>query len=295
MKNIAKGMNSEATDLNITCIPLDDVMKYDKERFNTNNHWDVRPADYDEVLQKSNMSYWVNSFRPTYTVINVDEKELRWIREAYKVGCLTGRFPHYHDDDMEAFLKKYAALDYIFKDTKYFVRTDTVSLKEGTHGCGPYGSLKEIVESLVTCRQGHCPLSRMGHTLTIYLLPWVTLDVDTEFRVFVCDNRVTAISQQHLYQSNQVLSKLSEPERTEKIKEWTATIVAFHRDTVRHRITHISSYVMDFAILKDGSPYFIEINSFGANYASGSALFHWLNDSEKLLGQTDTLWFRYTL
>ena len=65
------------------------------------------------------------------------------------------------------------------------------------------------------------------------------------------------------------------------------------------KITHIDSYVMDFAILNDDSPYFIELNTFGKEYASGSALFDWITDYDILYGlkkidEEDYIEFRYT-
>ena len=51
---------------------------------------------------------------------------------------------------------------------------------------------------------------------------------------------------------------------------------------------------MDAVILEDGTLYFIEINSFGKEYAAGSALFHWLIDEDELYSDGSTIYFRYT-
>ena len=56
----------------------------------------------------------------------------------------------------------------------------------------------------------------------------------------------------------------------------------------------VDSYVMDIAIIGD-KPYFIEINVFGKEYASGSSLFHWLKDESKLYGEENTIYFRYSI
>jgi hypothetical protein len=58
-------------------------------------------------------------------------------------------------------------------------------------------------------------------------------------------------------------------------------------------INHISNYTIDLAVV-DSKIYFIELNSFGAEYAAGSALFHWIIDKEILYGNTDRIEFRYT-
>ena len=55
-----------------------------KDRFNTNNHWvaGVRPADYEEVLAQGQTRRWIDAFKRHYTVLNIDAKELRWMRKA---------------------------------------------------------------------------------------------------------------------------------------------------------------------------------------------------------------------
>ena len=41
------------------------------------------------------------------------------------------------------------------------------------------------------------------------MIPWIELEYGKEFRLFIHDNKLTAISQQHLYTSNPILSKLN--------------------------------------------------------------------------------------
>jgi hypothetical protein len=56
---------------------------------------------------------------------------------------------------------------------------------------------------------------------------------------------------------------------------------------------------MDFAIIdleRSGEPdsaYFIEVNSFGAHYAAGSALFNWTHDYAQLHGETNVVELRF--
>ena len=70
-------------------------------------------------------------------------------------------------------------------------------------------------------------------------------------------------------------------------------------DGIRDKLSSLNntSYVMDFVFTTTNNPYFIEINSFGKEYASGSALFHWLLDTDKLYGEnttkTENIYFRY--
>eukprot|EP00428_Durinskia_dybowskii_P087233 CAMPEP_0170426692 /NCGR_PEP_ID=MMETSP0117_2-20130122/38805_1 /TAXON_ID=400756 /ORGANISM="Durinskia baltica, Strain CSIRO CS-38" /LENGTH=83 /DNA_ID=CAMNT_0010685801 /DNA_START=40 /DNA_END=287 /DNA_ORIENTATION=- len=62
-------------------------------------------------------------------------------------------------------------------------------------------------------------------------------------------------------------------------------IMNYFYTEIRAKITHISSYTFDIAILDDDSPFFIEINCFGAKYAAGSALFGWVQDDAMLTGK----------
>lgn len=80
----------------------------------------------------------------------------------------------------------------------------------------------------------------------------------------------------------------------ENTKEIGEKVLLFINNYVIPTIIHIKDYVVDLAILDDGTIYFIELNSFGAQYAAGSALFHWKKDSEILLNNKIDIEFRYT-
>ena len=72
-------------------------------------------------------------------------------------------------------------------------------------------------------------------------------------------------------------------------------IVKYFNDVISKKINWIDTYTYDFAIV-DNMPYFIEMNSFGKEYAAGSALFHWLHDEKILYNDyDDTIEFRYTV
>ena len=72
-------------------------------------------------------------------------------------------------------------------------------------------------------------------------------------------------------------------------------IVDYFYDEINKNITWTSNYTYDFAIV-DNKPYFIEMNSFGKEYAAGSALFHWLLDEEILYNNKNNfIEFRYTI
>lgn len=284
---------------NIIIEPIctDDIIVPDKNKFNSNNHWenDEKPIDYDAVLEKSNLKYWVDNFRDNYFVININPKELRWLKDAATIGNMTGNFPQYYNDELDSLLEKYSYLDEMINNKKYFVRTDTVSLKNGMHGAGPYDNLKKIIQSLVTSMTKHSPITEKTTNIKLYLFPWITIENFKEFRVFVHKNKITAISQQNCYSKNYVLDKLSNKDKEKVIVKWVMLITNYFENIIKKRITHIENYTIDFALLENDEPYFIEINSFGKEYAAGSSLFHWLLNEDKLydIKNERKIYFRY--
>ena len=84
-----------------------------------------------------------------------------------------------------------------------------------------------------------------------------------------------------------------EEERRTIIERHVKIVQESFQNTIKKKIVHTSNYCMDAVILEDGSLYFIEINSFGKEYAAGSALFHWLLDEDKVYSDGNTIYFRY--
>lgn len=281
----------------------DDVKTHDKIKYNTNNIWTnkIKPSDYDEVLSKGFTRWWIDKFSPHYVVINLPITH--WMTLASSIGAMTGTFSKLYEEDLDDYVEKYETpfiKDYLDKND-VFIRGESVSLKQGMHGVGPYRSLRQIVESMVTASSGHSvfdsrdTLQTSDKMIKLYLMRWVDIIEFQEFRVFVKDRKITAISQQSLYRRNTILENLSEEERTIIIERWTHIITNYFSEVIVNKLSHVSDYCIDIAILKDDIPYFIEINSFGMEYASGSSLFEWVTDKDILYGEKPGIYFRYTL
>jgi hypothetical protein len=287
--------------LKITKIPLGDVMKCMRDRYNSNNHHENGfPDDYNEVLEKSEASHWIDKFQNYYYVINLQLADLGWMKEADTIGQHTMEFPKMFEDEMAVVLSKYKYVDRFFENEPrgLFVRSDRVSLKNGKHGAGPYHSLRMVIESLVSCNVKHSPLAKLKDYLKLYLLPWQDLDQDAEFRVFVrSGNVITGISQQHLYNNNETLAKMDEDLVHETLQKWAKIIFQAVDGQIKAKLSHVQDYVMDIAILdplsENAPPYFIEMNPFVTQYSSGSSLFHWIIDEQQLYGDGTVVEFRY--
>ena len=184
-------------------------------------------------------------------------------------------------------------------------------MKQGLHGIGPYKDFKSIIESLVTCIEGHSPFDKLGtleDQIIIYLIPWEPrITKLNEYRVFVYQSKITAISQQSLYRINHELDDLSVQDRNLQIQQIVSIIYNYFENIIKYKINHINSYCIDMAVLsKDSSSltnltesieyeaYFIEINPFGKEYSSGSSLFGWIQDEQILYDTNSSIIFRYT-
>ncbi|VBB18993.1 hypothetical protein YASMINEVIRUS_1525 [Yasminevirus sp. GU-2018] len=287
-------------ELVIEAVAVTDVLAGDKERFNTNNIWtdSKKPDDYEFVGEQCNTCRWIDKFHQQYSVVNIPVSS--WMKQAWGFGVMTGKLSKLHSEDVDSYVAVHnkQSIKQVLESKKHFIRSDHVSLKRGVHNAGPYSNLKMIVESLITTDTGHSVLNDKNFEsgqVKLYLMEWRDdMVYDQEFRVFVHNRKITAISQQHLYSVNTVLNELNEEQREFVVKGWVKTIQDYFEKVIVHKLDHVTSYCIDFAILRDGSPYFIEINPFGREYSSGSALFGWIQDDEILYGKTGKLYFRYT-
>jgi hypothetical protein len=287
----------------------DDVKKYDKIRYNTNNIWTQsmtpsmtpsKPSDYDEKIKLTFTSQWIDSFFSHYIILNIPLVD--WMYDVSNISQMTHKFSKLYSEELDQYIlhnESEFIKDYLDKND-IFIRGETVSLKEGIYGIRPYKSLKQIIESICTSSRGHSILDNRDNKqntnkiIKLYLLKWIDIIEFQEFRVFVKNKKITAISQQNLYKINTILEKLSEKEINIVVNKWIQIIIKYFESNIVNKIVHISDYCIDMAILKDDKPYFIEINCFGAEYPSGSALFEWISDFDILNGKKSEIYFRYT-
>jgi hypothetical protein len=278
-------------DIVLEPISLDEINRLDKIRYNTNNNYKdgEQPSDYFEVLQRTTTSKWVDQFKTYQTIlIDLTKPLAAWMIDACRMGIHTGRFPRSFEDERDLLADVITSQNpSVFNGTKYFIRTESVSLKYGQHKAGPYTEMTKVLESLVTSIDGHTPIYDNTTELLLYFIPWEELSLDREYRGFVCNDRLTALSQQHLYKVYDGAD----------IRKDAEIIHLYFTAIMRKKITFLSDYSFDIAIIGEDVPYFIEMNCFGSEYAAGSALFGWEQDRAVLYGESEenVLVVRYTI
>jgi hypothetical protein len=286
-------MNLTPNNNIIEAIDINDIIVHGKNKYNSNNHnidSAMTLSEYEHIISLTNTSWWIDDFKNHYHIINLVIPG--WLREASLIGLLTGSFSKLFQDELDDYVIQYKALDKLL-EKGYFIRTDKVSLKYGMHGPGPYYNLKQVIESLASSRKGHQCIDSDTKKIKLYLIDWVNINPDKEFRVFVYSNNITAISQQNLYQTNNTLINKPINEQLLIINNWIKIITEYFENYIKPNIKHINNYTIDFAILDNDKPYFIELNSFGKELAAGSACFHWLIDETKLYNKSNLIYFRY--
>jgi hypothetical protein len=116
-----------------------------------------------------------------------------------------------------------------------------------------------------------------AETLCVIVMPWneelQNRGRKWEFRVFVCDATVTAISQQVWSECVGL---------TEDDMCVVATVVCEWYHTVLYNRLPFSSAVLDVWIDDKQAPHLIEANPWGGWSSSGSSLFHWTHDHSLL-------------
>lgn len=273
---------------------LDDVKKNDRVKFNVNNMWinGEKPIDYDQICELCKTYNWINLFHKDIFKLSISGFELQWIKEAFDIGCFTKKFPKMYKEELRDLLEGSLSPLQKYKNVLtqgYFVRTDKSSLKYGIHGPGPYDNMKKIIESLVTTTFSHACVDSTDLVCNLYFCKWLNLDQDKEFRVFVKNNKITAISSQNIYVINKWLNNFSELQ----INYLLDDLLQYFDKNIKHKLLFIKSYVMDIYYSGPNDWYFIEPNPFGKEYSSGSALFHWEHDYDLLYGLKNYIEFRY--
>eukprot|EP01130_Rhizamoeba_saxonica_P015102 TRINITY_DN6715_c0_g1_i1.p1 TRINITY_DN6715_c0_g1~~TRINITY_DN6715_c0_g1_i1.p1 ORF type:complete len:451 (-),score=69.09 TRINITY_DN6715_c0_g1_i1:17-1339(-) len=123
-------------------------------------------------------------------------------------------------------------------------------------------------------------LNTTSGKINLILRDWIEqIPQDHEFRCYVKDRKLIAISQYHCYCKFEALQDI---EHVFKIRQ---SIMDIHERT--KDVFQVPSYVVDIVVLDDYSAQIIELNPYGAHMSSGSALYNWNEDYELLNGNLE--------
>jgi hypothetical protein len=112
--------------------------------------------------------------------------------------------------------------------------------------------------------------------IQISIRKWVEIDSLYEFRCFVKNNKLTAISQYNPYI---IVEEFLCDGNLFQIRD---KIFTFWNEKVKEKISFLNDYVIDLAILSDNSVYVIELNPF--KKTTGASFFNWTLDLQLLEG-----------
>lgn len=270
----------------LTFIPLERVWSQ-PEAFDTSHHPSpLTDEGFAAALARTSLSVWAHVLGCAVAPLLLAAADARVLLAAGRSGVLTGRVPEMHREELGAVAQAWQATG-LLSSPPYFARLERCSLKDGALGAGPFCSAQDLVAGLVTSWRAQAQLARAvppGSTLEVFLMPWqADMDPRHEFRVFVHEGRVTAASQ-YLASSHAGWDD-GAPETTAHLHGLAAAAQQLC-DHLRQRAPRLpGSFTLDVLYRRGGRMRLVEVNSFGASMAAGSALFHWLHDHDRLHGR----------
>ncbi|KAF3932657.1 hypothetical protein ABW19_dt0201484 [Dactylella cylindrospora] len=247
------------------------------------------------------------------------------LKQAVDIGIATGRIAETLKEDLEdgfiPLLQPFFPNPEESNQTerpKYFIRLNDCSPKDGIGNQGPFSDAWSIALSLCTSIRIHRCLRNLLQvqkdygiaTEILHLIPWRE-DMSTlnEFRIFVPPNgKVRAISQYSERNGGWADDSGSGFGKVKSAVPHLLRCVERFQNLVGEEVGLVlpkGGYVMDVHAVRIGNAEVveeggcngatvwlvepIELNSFGAQLASGSGIFNWLDDWRYLYGQSEEL------
>lgn len=257
------------------------VRNLSKGEFNTNNHVTnfngetITAEQYSQEIVKTHYTKWIHLIpHDDHIIIRLTKYEQQVLRDACEVGIIAHRMSKLHEEELVEISERVD--NFISGNEPYFLRIDACSPKDCPYD-GPVFSGLDIVKRISTSWRCHNSL-KYDDEINIILKPWRSeIDIGREFRVFVCNKRVTAISQYDSYNNH----------GWEQDKDMIHDIVYKTISLYDNTNYFYDNCVMDIYVNVQNDVELIEFNSFGMEMASGSALFEWVKDRNQLYGLTD--------
>lgn len=264
--------------------------------FNTANHpkdindKSVENLDYATEITRMDLSVWRDIINyPVVTEYTFTLDEIKIFKAAMKMSLITGMIPPiYSVEIMDAVRRLDTALIPHEQPTGWFFRFDGSSPKDGKRNW-PIMSAQEIIEKIITSWRAHTCLNRGEDK--IYLCKYdPTWDCNRELRVFVHSGTITCISQYNCYNPNTPFNSMFDGELILIIKNIVEKINNLLPELKKSFKT--DNFICDVYIDEELNVKIVEFNPFGYWLCSGSALFHWIRDKDRLYNNLGKIYFR---
>jgi hypothetical protein len=236
--------------------------------------------DYETEVRRTELRNYIHL--TNYIELKISANMLAILKEynnnSWKTGRLWGELNELWEQEAELDASG------LFDGRRWFFRFSSNSPKDGTPDY-PVVSAKDVLEKIATSARASFSLERGERSL--FFAPFHDdWDTEDEFRVFIHNNKVTAIS---TYKS--AYTNYSEWNDID-LKELAKKIIDFQQSTDFELADSFpASYIMDVRFSGTAIE-LIEFNSFGYWLAGGSALFEWINDYDILYGDGSAPIFR---
>ena len=267
-----------------------------RDNFNTNNHEkhpndvEAMNKDYKKEIFKTHLSNYMDLINyPVEWTYTFTQNETKLLSDICKIGIQVLRRPKIFSDEIEQIVDR---VNKNWVNGEWFVRSDSASPKDSMIKF-PYRNPTELIDGIITSRRfylGVLDNIQFGKETVLYFVKYGTnWNIERELRCFVRNKKLTAISQYDWFRYG-FFCHLSEPE-LKRIAENVDLLVCDIVDKITEKI-ETDDFVVDLYVNDDGSLKIVELNSFGYWLASGSALFHWITDKDKLYNDLGNIYFR---
>lgn len=236
------------------------------------NHEDCKGKSKPDLFKVYTEMFYDN----TYKTIEIPEIIKNYIVEIASIGNVTGKVSEIYEDEVEEIKQYFNKIEFPFE--RCFMKWDYYSPKDSIHWSDkilPFTNWDNIIKVILT---SHRSISSLKYSNKMVLQKWNEHWKEKhEFRVFVWNGKITAISQyvpEYLNAEKEYdLVKL-----VNEIKDYFDDCICSFVD---ERFDGLKEYVFDVHVgLPDYTIEFIEFNDF---YNSGTSCFNWLKDREIIM------------
>ena len=254
----------------------------------------------------------------TATVENDFNYVVRMIQQQIPKEYLASKNVNLHSNTLDEKKQESTEIDPDLLGKDYFVRLDDCSPKDtfvdDVNGIGPFHNVSKIVQSIVTSKRCVQALQSKYYILQkeirsshdhdhntnnlkqekvkekcsyLWLILWRDdISEENEFRCFVRDGRLNAISQYLWFKNFDWFDNVDKQRLLVPIANKVQELI--DNQLINVLPLKLNDFVLDIHVtIKDESKFVVEIielNSFGAQLAAGAGLFHWINDYNQLYG-----------